>query len=124
MIFALKLIKNSLTTFSNISYASFILIRYTKITNSKNIFLKFFEKLKLKYYLLITIPISILINVYLCFEYSTQFIESYSTEIRSRIPFDYFKVNISKNDYLILNIFQYLKIIVSDLFFYALSIFI
>jgi len=122
-IFALKLIKNSLTTFSNISYASFILIRYTKITNSKNIFLKYFEKLKLIYYLLITIPFSVLINVYLCFEYSTQFIESYSTEIRSRIPFDYFKVNISKNDYLILNIFQYLKIIVSDLLFYALSIF-
>jgi hypothetical protein len=120
--FGLKIIKNSLTTFSNISYTSFILIRYTKITSSKNIFLKFFEKLKLKYYLLITLPFSILINIYVIFEYSIQ-LREYLSEVQSYRPFDSFKINISKNEKLLLNIFQYLKIIVSDLSFYLLSIF-
>jgi hypothetical protein len=121
-IFGLKLIKNSLTTFSNVSYTSFILIRYTKITSSKNVTLKYFEKLKLKYFILISIPFSVLINVYICFAYSTQFIDLYLTEVNSRIPFDYFKINISKNENIILNIFQYFKIIISDLFFYIMSI--
>ena len=121
-IFGLKLIKNSLTTFSNVSYTSFILIRYTKITSSKNVTLKYFEKLKLKYFILISIPFSVLINVYICFAYSTQFIDLYSTEVNSRIPFDYFKINISKNENIILNIFQYFKIIISDLLFYVLSV--
>ncbi len=69
-----------------------------------------------------SIPFSVLINVYICFAYSTQFLELYSTEVKSRIPFDYFKINISKNENIILNIFQYLKLIISDLLFYMLSI--
>jgi hypothetical protein len=121
-IFGLKLIKNSLTTFSNVSYTAFILIRYTKITSSKNITLKYFEKLKLKYFILASIPFSVLINVYICFEYSLKSSESYSNQIQSRVPFDYFKINLSDNEQLILNIFQYFKIILSDLLFYFLSV--
>ena len=41
--FFLKPIKNTLKTFSHISYTSFILLRYLKISNAKNVYLKKFE---------------------------------------------------------------------------------
>ena len=67
-IILLKLIKNSLVTFSNISYSSFILTRFIKIIGRDDF--KKFNNFPLKFYLLITILGSILINIYVCFEYS------------------------------------------------------
>ena len=117
----LKLIYNSLTTFSNLAYSAFVLTRFIKITNTKNEILKKFEKISLKTYLIVTIIFSILINLFLCFEYSMEFREAYSIETDMSTQLDFFKINMSESEELILKIFQYLKIIFSDLFFFISS---
>ncbi len=118
----LKLIYNSLTSFSNLAYSAFVLTRFIKITNTKNELLKKFEKLPLKFYLTATIIFSVLINMFVCFEYSMQFREAYSIETDTSTQVDYFKINLSQSEELILQIFQYMKIIFSDFFFFITSI--
>jgi len=122
----LTLVKNSLVTFANISYTAFVAIRYIKITNTKNVKFKKFEKLSLKFYLIFAVLFSVLINIYIIFEYSIQFRDAQmfrgSIHLEANQPIDYFKVNLNENEHLILNIFQYLKIFFSDLLFFVSSI--
>ena len=118
--FILKMIKNALTTFSNISYTSFVLIRYIKITNTKNIMLLKFKEITLKKYLLITICFSISINIYVCFEYTLNIKEL--NDVSTAIRFDYFKINLSQNENHLYTIFQYVKIIFSDLLFFLAAL--
>jgi hypothetical protein len=125
-VYFIKWFKGSLITFSNITYTSFILTRYIQVTDSKNKSLLRFKKINLKLYLIITIPISVLINIYTIFEYSSNTVASYS-KLDSFIlfnPLDKFFINLSSNQYIIFNVFQYAKIIFSDLLFYILIIFI
>jgi hypothetical protein len=118
--YILKMIKNTLSTFSNIAYTSFVLIRYIKITNTKNLMLLKFKDISLKIYLLITICFSILINIYVCFEYTLQYKEL--NDVSNTVRFDYFKINLSQNENILYNIFQYVKIIFSDLLFFLAAL--
>ena len=74
------LISNVCKTFSNSAYLMFILIRYIKISNTKNIILTKFNKISFKMYFLIAILLSLLCNAFICFEIrEKQIIEFYST---------------------------------------------
>ncbi len=119
-IFVLKMMKNALTTFSNISYTSFVLIRYIKISNTKNVLLLKFKEITLKKYLLIAICFSILINTYVCFEYTLKVKEL--NDVSTTIRFDYFKINLPQNENLLYTICQYVKIVCSDLLFFLAAL--
>ena len=102
-----KMIKNSLKTFSDISYMSFILTRYIKITASTNSYLKRFEKLSLKNFLISTIFFSILINFYIYFEYKVDFRQlKMNTSIETQDPFDRFRTSLSHLENSILYFFS------------------
>jgi hypothetical protein len=121
----LKLFKNSLKTFSNISYLAFILIRYINITSTKNIHLKRFQKFKYKYYILLTALISLMLNSYIYFEYAFTTRDKFYTnvdDLEAIISFDNLKIYLTKSEYIFLTVCQYLKIIISDLLFFILSI--
>jgi hypothetical protein len=126
----LKLFKNSLKTFSNISYLAFILIRYINITNTKNVHLKRFQKLKYRYYIFFTVIISLLLNIYIYFEYrfigkdQREKLYSKIDDIESILSLDNLKIDLTDTEYMIFTICQYFKIIISDLFFFILSIII
>ncbi len=121
--FALKSIQSVLITFSNMSYASFILRRYIKITSSKNVQLLRINKLSIKCYLLLTIVFGILINLYSCFEYLVENrpLFKFDNEISNIDPSDNFKNDLSENEFIIFTFFQCLKIILSDLTFFILG---
>ena len=125
---AFKLFKNSLKTFSNISYLAFILTRYINITNTKNVHLKRFQKLKYRYYILFTVIISLLLNIYIYFEYrfigkdQREKIYSKIDDFETIISFDNLKIDLTDSEHMIFTICQYFKIIISDLFFFILSI--
>jgi len=70
------------------------------------------------------ITLSVLINLFSCFEYSMQYKSSYSSKISIRIPFDFFKINLSSLNYYVLISLQYVKIVLSDLLFFLLIILI
>lgn len=119
-IFFLKLMKNSLSTFSNISYTAFVLTRYIKISSSGEKF-RIFNRIKMKYYLAITIIASLLVNLYICFEYSVRF-NIFMNKIPSEEPLDNFEDYFSTNQKIILNVFQVLKIIFSEFVFCVVNI--
>jgi hypothetical protein len=125
-VYFIKWFKGSLITFSNITYTSFILTRYIQVTDSKSKNLLKFKKINPKLYLIITILFSVLINIYTIFEYSSNTVASYSKLDNFILfnPLDKFFINLSSNLYIIFNVFQYTKIIFSDLLFYVLIIFI
>ena len=121
----LKLFKNSLKTFSNISYLAFILIRYINVTGTKNNHLKRFQKLKYKYYILLTALFSLILNSYIYFEYvfkKREILISKEKDLELINSFDNLKIDLTKSEYIFLTVSQYLKIIVSDLLFFILSI--
>ena len=118
--FFLKLMKNSLATFSNISYTAFVLTRYIKISSRSDKF-KRFSKIKMKYYLAITIIISLLVNLYVCFEYSVRF-NIFINKIPPEEPLDNFKDYFSTNVKIILNVFHVIRIIFSELIFSVVNI--
>jgi hypothetical protein len=121
----LKLFKNSLKTFSNISYLAFILIRYINVTGTKNNHLKRFQKFKYKYYILLTALFSLILNSYIYFEYvfkKREILISKEKDLELINSFDNLKIYLTKSEYIFLTVSQYLKIIVSDLLFFILSI--
>jgi hypothetical protein len=123
----LKLLNNSFKTFSNVSYLAFILIRYINVTNTKNKHLKRFKNIKFRNFIVITFLLSLLVNSYICFEYefvSRDKLYSKLNDLNSVKPFDNFKTDISHKEFIILNFFQYIKLIISDLLFFLLSIMI
>ena len=123
----LKLLNNSFKTFSNVSYLAFILIRYINVTNTKNKHLKRFKNIKFRNFIVITFILSLIVNSYIFFEYefvSRDKLYSKLNDLDSIKPFDNFKTDIAHKEFIILNFFQYLKLIVSDLLFFLLSIMI
>ena len=68
----IRILANCIRTCSNISYTFFTLRRYIDITNTKNTHLMRFKKSSIKSNIFITILISLLINSYLYFEFSTK----------------------------------------------------
>jgi len=121
-----KWLKGSLITFSNITYTSFILARYIQVSDTKNENLLKFKKISLKLYLFITILISVFINIYIIFEYSIETVTIYNKLEKPEIqnPNDKFLTNLTPIQCIIFNVFQYFKIIISDVLFYILTVII
>jgi hypothetical protein len=122
----IKLIGNSIKTCSNISHLSFSLSRYKKIKGKDYIFIKLLNNLSFKLYLLLIVIFSIGINLFVYFKFSIKFRDTLSMPYNYRTPAidylstvnnnnEYNKVNFSDSEYVILNVFQCLKIIFSDL---------
>lgn len=130
-IVVIKLSGSSVRTCANITHCSFTVARYIKITNSENTMLKRINEFPTKFYLLIIILFSFFINLYIFFQYQVEFSESSFNQFQSvdsgqlinyRIDLiDNYKEDFSKNEYLILNILQYLKIVFSDLSYLFVS---
>jgi len=122
----LRLVKGSLITFSNITYASFAVNRYFLVSGTKNNYLKKFSKISLKLFLFLALLFSTSINVYTVFEYSAEYSTTSTTLQKSKVenPFDRFITNLSTTQYVIFNVFQYFKIIFSDLLFYISTVII
>ena len=135
-IIVIRLIGNSLKTCSSISYTWFTIRRYITVTDTNNAALKFFDNLKMKYHLLIAVSISLLVNFYSYFQFSTTIHES-QMNIRfysdldvnklSVVYSNYYAINdysqeLDTSAYLILNILSIFKILVSDLLFILISL--
>jgi len=131
-IILIKIIGNSVKTCSNIAHLSFSLSRYKKIKGKDYILIKALNGLSFKIYLVMIITFSIGINLFVYFKYSMKIHDTvtiavnvsaiikeqnYYNTINSN---DYNKVNFADSEYIILNIFQCLKIIFSD-FIYIIS---
>ena len=116
-----NVIKKALQTFANISYFWFILFRYINVKNPKNRFLGRLKTISSIKIFLVTILVSLLINLFAYFEHnaSTRGI-TVELEVKILDPKDNFKTNLSQTEYFIFNVFQYVKIIFSDLFFLIL----
>lgn len=125
-------VKKSTETFSNLTYMSFILIRYIRITKTKNKILEKFSKMSHKTYLVVVIFLCLLINLYVYFEF-----EIFSNEKRLRTLtedssfqpedykniFDTFLINLSKSETFLFHLFQYVKIFFSDLVMFFFSVY-
>jgi hypothetical protein len=125
IILAVKFFNNTLKTCSNITHFSFTLSRYKKINDLNKI-----NGIKsIGIYLFLTLFFSCIINLFIIFEYTSQtnktkfhqietfkpynvsdYMKNYKLE-----PFTDYKENFTNTEYMFLNIFQYLKIIFSDL---------
>jgi len=119
-IILIKMIGNSAKTCSNIAHVSFCLSRYKKMKGSEYLFIKSLNNLSIRTYLILMIILSILLNLYRNFEFSTQISSNLSGFYRlsnffNQDSFYDYKENFTNYEYIILNIFQYINIFFSDL---------
>jgi len=127
----IRIIGNTFQAASNLTHITYTLSRYITVSNNKSNFLNFIHQISFKMYSVGILLFSFLLNIHIFFEYSifnetTQIsqlktfdfkkINSYKQE-----PFDDYKENFSHSEYLILDIFQYIKIIFSDIFYIITS---
>jgi hypothetical protein len=127
-------IGETIKTASNFSFISFSLSRYIKVTSTKSRLLLKLDKLKKRYYFLNSLIIAIFINLYHLFEYDFNLaklpeifnggLKSIEIFFKYSNPSDEFIEHFSSFQYYILNIFFYLKIIFSDLFYIILNLII
>jgi hypothetical protein len=119
VIILVKLTGSLVQTCANLAHLSFTLARYVKVKAEVNKTLKKINDLPIKWYLTITIAFSLLINIYIIFEYSANDYEKYFRTDQvvnpRKDPLDYQKEEYSKLEYIILNILLYVKITISDL---------
>lgn len=125
-IILIKLIGNSFKTCSTIFYLLFSLNRYILITDKKT---KYFKEKSAKFYLLLTLILSLLINLHIFFQFNNSFDLS-----KSRYSFHFLSyLNFDLNDYtedlneIALNLLKYLnifKIIFSDFILIFMGIYI
>jgi hypothetical protein len=127
------LIGETLKTAANFSFISFSLSRYIKVTSTNLSFLLKLDKLKKRNYFLISLIISVFINLYNLFEYNFNLAKlpgSFDSHKNLELffkhsnPSDEFIENLSPFLYYLLNIFYYLKIIFSDLSYIILNLII
>ena len=119
---------NVFKTGANISYFMFIFSRYVTITTKKGSKSnRFYQKLSVRLFLFITLVLSVLINVYIIFEFT---IDSHQKDYKQNLhmnvkdfsfrfkqdPIDDYKETFSSNSvFILLNVVFYLKMIFSDL---------
>jgi len=120
----IRVLGNVFQSTSNLTHISFTLSRYISITNSKSC-LKIIQTISLKKYLLAIIIFTLLINIHIFFQYfirnNYEISNIYIGKIMVQEKIDDFKENFSESEYLILNIFQFIKIIFSDLFYIIIT---
>ena len=125
-----RIFSNCMRTCSNISYTLFTLKRYIEITNTKNKYLNRFKSSSIKLNMLITILISLVINCYIYFEFSTKKILQNNVEFIGKNPIQisyYSEINdytqeMSETVRITLQILNVTKILLSDLMFLAIGL--
>ena len=123
----IRLIGNLFQTAANLTQIIYTLSRYIIITNSKSIVLTTIHKVSFKKFILIILILALAMNLHIFFEFSIQkeTFSEYQLKLFSannfskykQEPFDDYKENFRNSEYLILDIFQYIKLIFSDLFY-------
>jgi hypothetical protein len=125
----------TLKTASNFSYLSFSLSRYIKVTSTTKLgFLLKFDKLKKRYYFLISLIIAVFINLYHLFEYNFNLsklpdyfqdgLKDVELFYKYSNPNDEFIEHFTSFQYYLLNTFFYIKLIFSDLSYIVLNLII
>jgi len=121
------LIGNSVRTCSNIAHLSFTFSRYITVTEKRTWILNKFKNMKTAVYLLITVGFSFALNLHLFFEFEIEHnklntmnkeinLKNFSLYYKQDLSDDY-KEHFSRNEYLFLNILQYIRIFFSELFY-------
>lgn len=123
-IIVVKFLGTSLQTACNIAHVSFTLSRYIIITNAKSKFLVKFNNMSLNIYLSATILFSLLINLYVCFEYYDGSTILQLSNYYKQEQLDEFKENFGYFEYILLNVLHYIKLVLSDLFYILISVYI
>lgn len=130
-----KLIGNTVRNCSNIAHVSFTLSRYLMITKRSNCFLNNLSTRKILNYLVLTFLFSILINSTIFFTYSVLasdsdtlqlhpfYIEKYLYSYKTETSYDY-KERLSNRELLILRIVNFIRIILLDLIYILISVWI
>jgi hypothetical protein len=127
----IRIIGNLFQSASNLTHVTFTLSRYLTVSNNKSTCLNIIHKISFKIYTITILIFSLLLNIYIFFEFSI-FNETSSTDQYKSInmskfhsykqePFDDYKENFSNSEYLILDIFQYIKLLFSDIFYILIS---
>ena len=121
----IRVLGNVFQSTSNLTHITFTLSRYISITNNKS-FLKIIQTISLKKYLFAIITFTLLINVHIFFEYFIMrkdyvIQDKYVEKIIAPEQIDDFKENFSKSEYSVLNFFQFIKLIFSDLFYIIIT---
>ena len=120
--FGIKFIGRTFKSASNLTHIAFIASRYLIIAKSKSNILK---KISIKFFIFITLFLSFCLNIPLFFLYSFElpiFGVTGPSEIYENQNFSYdYKENFTPLEYIIVNIFQYINIILSDLSYILVS---
>jgi hypothetical protein len=122
-----KFASNVFRSSANISYLAFSLSRYVMIANKKGLIFEKFQKLSTIKFLLITLVVSVLINIQIFFQFKIKYslidmeqlhpYESKSLFLNyKQDPIEDYKENFSsKSEYILVNLANYFRIIFSDL---------
>ncbi len=119
------LIGNTARTSANIAHLSFSMSRYITITGKKTNFIARLKNINTKLFFFLTIFISMALNLHLFFEFemhqkttlvSVNSLKNFSTYYKHDKS-DEYKEDFTQDEYLFLTIFQYIRIIFSDLFY-------
>lgn len=131
-LFVVKFIGNTLKTGSNLSHVLFTLSRYSMMTSSKYKFVSSFNKLSVRKTGVITLMFSLMINIYICFEYALNQENNTKSKmlIFNSMNFSNYYKPINHYDYAqdfhqldhsMLNTFHFIHIILSDTVYIVLS---
>ena len=116
------LIRNILKTFSNLAFLAFVIARYTKISSTKNFVLKKFDTLSLKMFSFLALILSIFVNSYIYFEIQVKQKFKYLDTINQDSSQDQFRTDFTDTETTVFTSLQYLKLILTDLLIFALTI--
>jgi hypothetical protein len=126
-------IGESIKTAFNLSFISFTLSRYIKVTSTQSSFLLKLDNLKKRYYLLISLVIAVFINLYHIFQYNLNLngalysydsLNSFESFFKDSNPSDEFIEHFTNFQFYLLNFFFYIKVIFSDLFYIIFNLII
>jgi hypothetical protein len=127
----IHIIGNIFQSASNLTHITYTLSRFITVSNHKSFYLTFIHKISYTKYLVVILLFSFIINIHIFFEFSifketslTFQLKSFDVDkfnIYKQEPFDDYKENFIQSEYLILDIFQYIKIIFSDIFYILVS---
>ena len=121
--FFIKLFGKTFKSASNLTHIAFVLSRYFMIAKSKSDTLK---KISVKIYVLIILFISFCLNFHVYFQYSfiKKPLSSVDLIMSHEETVNDYRENFSPSEYIILNFFQYLSIIFSDLAYILITLII
>jgi hypothetical protein len=125
----IRIIGNTFQSASNLTHITYTLSRFITVSNNKSAFLNIIHRISLKTYTIGIIIFCFVINIHIFFKFSiydqttNQLNLIYMEKFHNykEEPLDDYKENFSHSEYLILDIFQYVKLIFSDLFYILIS---